>query len=63
MKGFTHTGKGMNAVFPPDRDGRVAVKAHYRNGGKVHPDEAEDKKLIARELAKRGLKGGGKVKC
>lgn len=33
----------------------------YKDGGKVkHDDTAEDKKLIAAELKKRGLKKGGK---
>lgn len=36
----------------------------YAKGGKVekHSDVAEDKKLIAAELKKRGLKKGGKCK-
>lgn len=35
----------------------------YKDGGKVkHDDVAEDKKLIAVELKKRGLKKGGKCK-
>jgi len=35
----------------------------YKNGGKVkHDDVVEDKKLIASELKKRGLKCGGKAK-
>lgn len=36
----------------------------YAKGGKVekHTDEAMDKKLIASELKKRGLKKGGKCK-
>jgi len=29
---------------------------------KKHEDEAEDKKLIAKALKEKGLKGGGKVK-
>ncbi len=35
----------------------------YAKGGKVkHDDVAEDKKLIASELKKRGLKKGGRCK-
>lgn len=35
----------------------------YKDGGKVkHDDIVEDKKLIAKELKKRGLKKGGKCK-
>ena len=36
----------------------------YAKGGKVekHDDVVEDKKLIASELKKRGLKKGGKCK-
>lgn len=35
----------------------------YAKGGKVkHDDAAEDKKLIAAEFKKRGLKKGGKCK-
>lgn len=35
----------------------------FKEGGKVkHEDVAEDKKLIAAELKKRGLKCGGKAK-
>lgn len=34
----------------------------YKKGGQVkHDDVAEDKKLIASELKKRGLKKGGKA--
>ncbi len=34
----------------------------YKEGGIVkHSDAKEDKKLIAKELKKRGLKCGGKV--
>jgi len=35
----------------------------YKDGGKVkHDDIVEDKKLIAAELKKRGLKKGGRCK-
>lgn len=33
----------------------------YAKGGKVHDDAAMDKKLIKAEMAKKGMKRGGKV--
>ena len=35
----------------------------YAKGGKVHDDAAMDRKLIKAELAKKGMKRGGKVKA
>jgi len=34
----------------------------YAKGGKVKHDDAADKKMIAAEFKKRGLKKGGKCK-
>lgn len=34
----------------------------YKKGGMVHSDAAMDKKLIKAEMAKKGLKNGGKMK-
>lgn len=33
-----------------------------KSGGRVHSDAAADKKMMAAEFKKRGLKRGGKVK-
>ena len=41
--------------------GQSQVKV-FAKGGMVHSDAKQDKKLIATELKKRGLKCGGKVK-
>lgn len=38
------------------------LKAYAKGGMTKHDDVVEDKKLIASELKKRGLKCGGKVK-
>ena len=36
----------------------------YKTGGAVkHDDAVQDKKMIAAEFKKRGLKKGGKAKC
>lgn len=40
---------------------KAGVKG-YKKGGMVHDDAAMDKKLIKAELAKKGLKRGGRVK-
>jgi len=40
---------------------KAGVKG-YAKGGKVHDDAAMDRKLIKAEMAKKGLKSGGKVK-
>lgn len=38
------------------------LKVYAKGGSVKHDDVAEDKKLIATELKKRGLKCGGKAK-
>jgi len=38
------------------------VKAYKDGGSSKHDDSAEDRKLIASELKKRGLKKGGRCK-